>query len=55
MSIVERFTPSADGSRLEYSMTVTDAEVFSAPVYLERHWVYRPGETVRPYDCTWGN
>ncbi len=21
----------------------------------ERHWVWRPGETVRPCDCTWGN
>jgi len=54
MSIVERFTPSEDGSRLEYAMTVTDSEVFTEPVSLERHWVWRPGETIRPYDCTWG-
>ena len=54
MSIVERFTPSEDGSRLEYAMTVTDSEVFTEPVSLERHWVWRPGEVVRPYDCTWG-
>ena len=54
MSIVERFTPSEDGSRLEYGMTVTDSEVFTEPVSLERHWVWRPGEVVRPYECTWG-
>ena len=54
MSIVERFTPSEDGSRLEYAMTVTDSEVFTEPVSLERHWVWRPGEMIRPYDCTWG-
>ena len=22
---------------------------------VERHWVWRPGEEVKPYDCTWGN
>ena len=54
MSIVEQFTPSDDGSRLEYTMTVTDAEVFTEPVMLERHWVWRPGEEIRPYNCTWG-
>ena len=54
MSIVERFTPSEDGSRLEYAMTVTDSEVFTESVSLERHWVWRPGEVIRPYDCTWG-
>ena len=51
MRVVERFTPSEDGSRLEYQMTVTDAEVFTEPVALERHWVWRPGEVVKPYDC----
>ena len=54
MTVVERFTPSEDGSRLEYTMTVTDSEVFTEPVTLERHWVWRPGEEIRPYNCTWG-
>jgi hypothetical protein len=27
--IVERFTPTADGSRLDYSITVTDPEIFT--------------------------
>jgi hypothetical protein len=32
-------------------MTVTDAATFSAPVELKRSWVWRPGETVKPYNC----
>jgi hypothetical protein len=55
MSVMESFTPSEDGSRLEYTMTVTDAEVFTEPVMLERHWVWRPGEVVKAYDCTWSD
>ena len=55
MMVVESFTPSEDGSRLEYSMTVTDPEIFTEPVSLERHWVWRPGEEVKPYDCTSSN
>lgn len=55
MRVVERFTPTPDGSRLNYSMTVTDPEVFTEPVTVGRHWVWRPGEEVRPYDCTSGN
>ena len=50
-SIVERFTPSADGTRLNYAMTITDPATFSAPVELKRTWVWRPAETVKPYNC----
>jgi hypothetical protein len=51
---VERFTPSADGSRLHYSVTVTDPEVFTRPVEFKRSWVWRPGEKVMPFNCTPG-
>jgi hypothetical protein len=50
-SIVERFTPTTDGTRLSYTMTITDAATFSAPVELKRSWVWRSGETVKPYNC----
>jgi hypothetical protein len=50
-SIVERFTPTSDGTRLTLTMTITDAATFSAPVELKRSWVWRPGETVKPYNC----
>jgi hypothetical protein len=49
--IEERFTPNGDGSRLLYSMKVTDPETFTEPVTLEKQWEWRPGEEVRAYDC----
>ncbi|MEO8466784.1 MAG: DUF6152 family protein [Gammaproteobacteria bacterium] len=47
----ERFTLSADGSRLEYTLTVTDPATFTAPVTLHKAWEWRPGEQVKSYDC----
>jgi hypothetical protein len=47
----ERFTLNADGSRLEYVLTVNDPATFTAPVALRKAWEWRPGEQVRPYDC----
>lgn len=47
----ERFEQSADGSRLNYTMTVTDLATFTAPVTLRKAWEWRPGEQVRPYEC----
>ena len=49
--IVERFTPTADGSRLDYQMTVTDPNTFAEPVELEKYWLWLPGVTVEPYEC----
>jgi hypothetical protein len=49
--IVERFTPTSDGSRLNYAVTITDLETFTQPLELKRSWVFRPGETVKPYNC----
>jgi hypothetical protein len=50
-AIEERFTLNADGSRLDYTMTVTDPATFTAPVTLRKWWEWRPGEQVRPYNC----
>jgi hypothetical protein len=47
----ERFTLNADGSRLEYTMTVTDSATFTAPVTLRKAWEWRPGEQLKPYEC----
>jgi hypothetical protein len=51
VAIAERFALNADGSRLEYTMTVTDPATFTRPVTLRKEWEWRPGEEVRPYDC----
>jgi hypothetical protein len=40
--IVERFTPTSDGTRLSYTMTITDPATFTAPLELKRSWVWRP-------------
>lgn len=50
-SFEERFALNGDGSRLEYTMTVTDPATFTAPVTLRKAWEWRPGEQVRPYEC----
>ena len=52
--IVERFAPTADGSRLDYQMTVTDMLTFTKPVVLQKHWLSLPNVDVRPYKCTQG-
>jgi len=49
--VEERFTMNADGSRLDYTMKVTDAATFTEPVTLTKEWEWRPGEQVRPYNC----
>jgi hypothetical protein len=50
-TIVERFTPTSDGTRLNYTMTITDPATFTSPLELSRSWVWRPDETVKPYNC----
>jgi hypothetical protein len=50
--VVERFTPSEDGRQLDYAATVTDPAIFTKPVVLKRIWIWVPGESVEPYDCT---
>lgn len=48
---IERFTLSADERRLDYAITVIDPETFTEPVTLTSFWSWRPGETVKSYNC----
>ena len=48
----ERFSLSGDGANLDYAITVTDPETFTEPVTMRKQWVWRAGETVKPYGCT---
>ena len=50
-TLVERFTPSDDGSSLNYGITITSPGVFTEPVELKRNWVWRPKERVQPFKC----
>jgi hypothetical protein len=47
----ERFVVSADGSRLNYVLTVTDLENYTMPFEVKRSWVWRPGEQVLAFNC----
>jgi hypothetical protein len=49
--IAERFSPSTDGSRLEYSMTVTDPATFTRPVDLGKHWIWVPSVELQRFSC----
>ncbi|MGE4658566.1 MAG: DUF6152 family protein [Gammaproteobacteria bacterium] len=49
---VERFSLTDDGDALDYTITVMDPVNFTEPVTLNKQWVWRPGETVKPYECT---
>ena len=52
VEIVETFTLQDDGSRLDYTMTVTDPVMFTEPVLLDKSWLWLPSVTVEPFDCT---
>ena len=49
--MIERFTLGEDGSRLDYSLTVTDAANFTEPVTVTKFWVWYPEMTVEPFSC----
>ena len=58
--ILERYTFSADENRLDYEITVIDPATFTEPVTMNSHRIWRPGETVKPYNCietpgSWSN
>ena len=52
--IVERFTPTPDGSRLDYLLTVTDPVNFTEPVRLRNYWIWVPETRRLPYECQAG-
>ncbi len=52
VEIEERFTPTNDGSRLDYTLTVTDPATFTEPVVQEKYWLWRPEERVQSFNCT---
>jgi len=49
--LVERFTPTADGSRLDYELTAYDPVNLTGPSVRTAHWMWVPGLAVLPYEC----
>jgi hypothetical protein len=50
-TLIERFTPAADGSRLDYELTTIDPVNFTEPVTSGKQWLYLSDQEIRPYDC----
>ncbi len=48
---VERFIPNADYSRLDYTLTTTDPVNFTRSFELKRYFVWKPENSVHPYEC----
>jgi hypothetical protein len=51
IKVVERFTPNADYTRIDYTLTTTDPVNFERPFDLKRYYVWKPENTVHPYEC----
>jgi hypothetical protein len=49
--IVERFTPSVAGDRLDYEIVVTDPVTFTEPVKMGKYWLSIPGQVLDAYNC----
>ncbi|HEU4619735.1 MAG TPA: DUF6152 family protein [Gammaproteobacteria bacterium] len=52
VKLVERFAPAADGSRLDYELTVIDPATFTMPVVRKTYWIWVPQVRLLPYHCT---
>jgi hypothetical protein len=52
VTVLERYTPSNDDSRLDWQVTVTDPETFVEPVVRRGFMTFEPGETIKPFNCT---
>lgn len=48
---VERFTPTPDGTHLNYSIVVHDPTYLAEPLTMRREWLARPREKITPFDC----
>jgi hypothetical protein len=49
--IVERFTLSPDGTRLDWNAQITDPVNFTEPVEMGGAWVWVPGHEIKPFNC----
>lgn len=50
--VLERYTPSADESRLDWVVTVTDPAIFTESIVRRGHMAWEPGERIKQFNCT---
>lgn len=53
LEVLEHYTVSADGNRLDWDATITDPGVFTEPVVFNGYMEWFRGEEVKPYNCTY--
>lgn len=51
MSYKETFSIAEDDSRLQYKIVATDPVYLTAPIELEREWLWQPGTAMVEFDC----
>ena len=51
VTVLERYTPSVDGNRLDWELTITDSAMLTEPVVQRGHMDWEPGESVKAFDC----
>ena len=49
--ILEQFTLTEDGTRLEWEAQITDPINFTEPVVMNAEWIWLPGKEIKPFDC----
>jgi len=54
VELVERFTQNPDGSRLDYSLTITDPVNFTEPTTVQKYWLYFEDAEVGSFQCFQG-
>lgn len=52
ITVLERYTPSGDGARLDWEMTATDNATFTEPVVRTGFMTFEPGTRIEPTTCT---
>jgi hypothetical protein len=51
VTVLERYTPTADETRLDWEVTITDPATFMTPVVRRGFMAFEPGEVIKPYNC----
>jgi len=51
VQMLERFTLSEDGSRLDYEIMITDPENLAEPAVWDAAWTWVPGKRIMSYEC----
>jgi len=55
MEVIEHFTLSDDGERLDYVQTAFDPLTFNVPAVIRGYFWRMPGDEIKPFNCDYSN